>query len=83
VHCLDCDARDMTAPALGVCTGCGAGVCGAHLRVVRHALTCATATGGPVPVAPAVRRLLCPTCDQVRRAFARCCPNADEAVPAG
>ncbi|RAG87040.1 hypothetical protein DN069_03545 [Streptacidiphilus pinicola] len=75
MNCLDCDRKDMTAPALGICTNCGAGVCGAHLRVTEQALACRTREGETREVAPSARRILCPTCDQARHAYGRCCPD--------
>ncbi|MEV0495288.1 DUF2180 family protein [Streptomyces atratus] len=29
-HCLDCRTAGTNSPTVGVCQGCGAGVCAAH-----------------------------------------------------
>ncbi|MGW1179249.1 DUF2180 family protein [Kitasatospora sp. NPDC002543] len=60
MHCLDCDTEGTTSPAVGVCRGCGAGVCADHART-----EAATLRSGPV-LGPAdktvVRQILCPSC---------------------
>ncbi|MFI5758592.1 DUF2180 family protein [Streptomyces sp. NPDC051569] len=40
MHCLDCRTQEKATPSVGICQGCGAGVCDSHVRVaprsVRH-----------------------------------------------
>ncbi|WP_411130019.1 DUF2180 family protein [Streptomyces sp. x-19] len=60
MHCLECRLARMTSTAVGVCRGCGAGVCGNHV----HTATVPVRRGpvlGPPPEA-VVRQVLCPAC---------------------
>ncbi|MET8544312.1 DUF2180 family protein [Kitasatospora sp. NPDC004799] len=60
MHCLECRSANTTSTAVGVCRGCGAGVCADHART-----EAATLRSGPV-LGPAdktvVRQILCPSC---------------------
>lgn len=39
MNCLDCSTRNRVTDAVGVCTTCGAGVCGEHLSLDSHNIT--------------------------------------------
>ncbi|MFE7112661.1 DUF2180 family protein [Streptomyces sp. NPDC057575] len=58
MHCLDCRTTGTNSPTVGVCQGCGAGVCAAHTRI-------ATVRRGSLIGTPAeakARTVLCPVC---------------------
>ncbi|MFD9428893.1 MULTISPECIES: DUF2180 family protein [unclassified Streptomyces] len=60
MHCLDCHATGTHSATVGICHGCGAGVCAGHTRIAARSVR-----RGPLPgafgEAPA-RRVLCPVC---------------------
>ncbi|QKW24779.1 DUF2180 family protein [Streptomyces seoulensis] len=68
MNCFDC--RDLspaeTTAAVGVCRGCGAGICYRHAHSGPHLLHRLAGTG--LASRPrAARRLLCGTCAQAER----------------
>ncbi|WP_329553651.1 DUF2180 family protein [Streptomyces sp. NBC_00696] len=80
MHCLDCAGIQMSTPASGVCSQCGAAVCAEHAVVSRQSLTCTRPVYRQVVVTPSARRVLCTTCAAAHAAYAACCPVG---VPAG
>ncbi|MFD7720149.1 DUF2180 family protein [Streptomyces sp. NPDC059814] len=60
MHCLDCRTTGTDSPAVGVCQGCGAGVCAAHARVAARSVRRGSPLGAPG--AAGARRVLCPVC---------------------
>lgn len=66
MHCYDCLTEDRTLTATAVCTRCGAGVCGAHVRSAGQPV------GTPADTAPAgtvaARRLTCTVCHNAEHA---------------
>ncbi|MEV8312436.1 DUF2180 family protein [Streptomyces flavidovirens] len=60
MQCLDCRTESKDTHSVGVCQGCGAGVCESHARItsrtVRHG-----SPQGPCAQAEA-RRVLCTVC---------------------
>ncbi|MET8747448.1 DUF2180 family protein [Streptomyces sp. NPDC004728] len=60
MHCLDCRTTGTNSPTVGVCRGCGAGVCAAHARIAPRSVRRGSLTGTPCEAR--VRTVLCPVC---------------------
>ena len=71
MDCLDCqlDSGRCTG-AVGICTGCGAGLCLDHAVIVEHRLTRTAVIMREIPVEPPARLLRCPTCQAAHQARA-------------
>ncbi|MEU3218783.1 DUF2180 family protein [Streptomyces sp. NPDC006971] len=60
MHCLDCGTAGTDSLTVGVCQGCGAGVCAAHARVAARSVRRGSLIGTPVEAE--ARTVLCPVC---------------------
>ncbi|MEU5087287.1 DUF2180 family protein [Streptomyces sp. NPDC021356] len=60
MHCLDCSTARTNSPAVGVCQGCGAGVCAEHARVAARNVRRGSLIGAPVE--SGARTVLCRVC---------------------
>lgn len=60
MHCLDCRTAGTNSPTVGVCQGCGAGVCAAHARIAARSVRHGSLIGAPREAG--ARRVLCPVC---------------------
>ncbi|MFG2674584.1 DUF2180 family protein [Streptomyces sp. NPDC048445] len=60
MDCLDCRTTGTNSPTVGICQGCGAGVCAAHARIAARSVR----RGSPIraPREAGARRVLCPVC---------------------
>ncbi|MEU1199914.1 DUF2180 family protein [Streptomyces sp. NPDC005813] len=73
MNCFDCMVEtpraSTTVPspasAVGVCSRCGAGICGTHLHVTSESLSSAPDTSR---ASPAARRLTCSVCYEAEQA---------------
>jgi hypothetical protein len=62
MNCYDCDKQNITEPAIGACTDCGAGVCANHSNEAPHRLYVTFPISVLIEVDPPQRRLRCGTC---------------------
>ena len=62
MNCLDCASHDRASPAVGVCHGCGAGVCLDHAIARDRYLTRIIPISMEVEVEPPARILRCAVC---------------------
>jgi hypothetical protein len=70
VNCLDCAQEHLVErSAVGICTGCGAGVCSGHAKQRERWLMRAVAVNRQVPVDPPARVLRCGRCDAAHQAL--------------
>lgn len=77
MNCYDCAAFGIGTPAVGVCTGCGAGLCMDHAVIgVRH-LTRVGVINRVETVVPPARVVYCNVCAAAVEAQAR--PHARHA----
>lgn len=60
MHCLDCRTAGANSPTVGICQGCGAGVCAAHARIAARSVRRGSPIGAPSEAG--ARRVLCPVC---------------------
>lgn len=63
MQCLDCSTTDRSSDAVGVCTTCGAGVCGEHLSLDTHVITSHGGVGNAR--VHRTRAVTCSVCDPV------------------
>jgi hypothetical protein len=68
MNCYDCIGKGHTAPAVAICTSCGAGLCGEHTHLETQDHTAAATPGNPCH--HRTRALICGSCDSVLRATA-------------
>ena len=61
MQCYDCAVENKTAPAVAVCSTCGAGLCVDH-SVLGHADEWTASVGNPSASKLPGRRILCQTC---------------------
>ncbi|OEJ22009.1 hypothetical protein AR457_39535 [Streptomyces agglomeratus] len=60
MQCLDCRTESKDTPSVGVCQGCGAGVCESHARITSRTVRHGTPQG---PSAQSEARwVLCKVC---------------------
>ncbi|MEV7960030.1 DUF2180 family protein [Streptomyces sp. NPDC087532] len=59
-HCFDCRTAGTNSPTVGVCQGCGAGVCATHARIATRSVRRGSLTGAPREAE--ARTVLCPVC---------------------
>ena len=63
MNCLDClDDEQLAAPAVAVCTGCGAAVCRTNLVLSQRRVVRIGAMGRQEPVDPPTRTARCRLC---------------------
>ncbi|WP_446751147.1 DUF2180 family protein [Streptomyces sp. CLV115] len=60
MHCLDCRTTGTDSTTVGVCQGCGAGVCAAHARIATRSVRRGSLIGTPGEAE--ARTVLCPVC---------------------
>ncbi|MGW6208430.1 DUF2180 family protein [Streptomyces sp. NPDC055089] len=60
MHCLDCRTAGANSPNVGICQGCGAGVCAAHARIAARSVRRGSPIGAPGEAG--AHRVLCPVC---------------------
>jgi hypothetical protein len=60
MHCLDCCTAGTNSPTIGVCQGCGAGVCAAHARITPRSVRRGSLIGTSGETK--ARTVLCPVC---------------------
>ncbi|WP_371632822.1 DUF2180 family protein [Streptomyces sp. NBC_01259] len=60
MHCLDCRTTGTNSPTVGICQGCGAGVCAAHTRIAQPGVRLGSLPGTTGEAR--ARRVLCPVC---------------------
>ncbi|MEU9848188.1 DUF2180 family protein [Streptomyces sp. NPDC047985] len=60
MHCLDCRTTETNSTTVGVCQGCGAGVCEAHARIATRSVRQGSLIGNPGEAR--ARTVLCPVC---------------------
>ncbi|MFJ4899746.1 DUF2180 family protein [Streptomyces sp. NPDC088727] len=60
MDCLDRRATGTNSPTVGICQGCGAGVCAAHTRIAQPCVRLGSPLGAPGEAR--ARRVLCPVC---------------------
>lgn len=70
--CPDCAQTGQDAPAVGVCSGCGAAVCHGDGQAYSVQLTCAAPPVGRVPVDTPARVLRCLVCAAAHTAQRAC-----------
>ena len=62
MNCIDCASLGQHTAAVGICTDCGAGICGDHARLSSHWLTWTAALNRVVSVDSPGRLVRCPVC---------------------
>lgn len=63
MNCLDClDGEQLAAPAVAVCTGCGAAICRDHLVLSQRRRVRIGTMGRQEPVDPPTRTARCRLC---------------------
>lgn len=62
MNCFDCAALGQHVPAVGICAGCGAGICSDHVRLSPLWLTRTAVINRQITVEPPARVLRCPVC---------------------
>ena len=67
MNCLDCSMENSGSAAVGVCTTCGAGVCGSHLELDTHVITPYTGVGSSREYP--TRAVTCASCAPVMTAM--------------
>ncbi|MGW3267563.1 DUF2180 family protein [Streptomyces sp. NPDC001056] len=60
MHRLDCRTAGTNSSTIGVCQGCGAGVCAAHARITSRSVRRGSPLGTPDQAQ--ARTVLCPVC---------------------
>jgi hypothetical protein len=68
MNCYDCTGNGHTTPAVGICTSCGAALCGHHTRREMHDQNQAATPGNPSH--HRTRSLVCTNYDSVLRTLA-------------
>ena len=68
MNCFDCASIGQEVPAVGVCAGCGAGICAEHAQLSPHWLTRTAVINMIVTVEPPARILRCPVCETAHEA---------------
>ncbi|HEY7815429.1 MAG TPA: DUF2180 family protein [Nakamurella sp.] len=63
MNCYDCAGDGRTTPAVGICTNCGAALCGDHARLETQDHGLAATPGNPTH--HRTRALICASCDIV------------------
>ena len=68
MNCFDCAALGTAAPAVAVCTDCGAALCPRHAHVTARRLTRTAVINRVVPAGPPTRTIRCALCQAARDA---------------
>jgi hypothetical protein len=66
MRCYDCTIDSRETPAIGVCGGCGMGVCVEHARVAERTVRRIAGPGVTTLPRPA-RQAVCGVCDDATR----------------